>query len=42
MVRQEGLGGLRGVDGEEMLGNAWEAAQKRCKALRKILAEAAR
>lgn len=33
------MGGLKGRDGETVLGQAWEAAERRCKELRRILDE---
>ena len=42
MVRQEGLGGMKDLRGEEILGKAWTAAEGRCRELRKVLDEAGR
>ena len=42
MLRQEGLGGVKGSDGVEMLSQAWTMADKRCGELRRVLDEAGR
>lgn len=42
MVRQEGLGGVKDLKGEEVLGKAWTAAEGRCRELRRVLDEAGR
>jgi exosome complex component RRP43 len=39
LVRQEGLGGVVGRTGKEVLGEAWGAAEERCRALREVLKE---
>ncbi|KAI9633658.1 ribosomal protein S5 domain 2-type protein [Dioszegia hungarica] len=39
LVRQEGLGGVVGKTGKEVLGDAWGAAEDRCRALREVLKE---
>jgi exosome complex component RRP43 len=38
LVRQQGLGGVVGRAGQEVIGDAWRAAEVRCRALREILA----
>lgn len=39
-VRQEGLGGVTGTSGDDVLSDAWTAAEERVRALRSILDEA--
>lgn len=44
LLRLEGMGGLKekGVNGEEMLGKAWMAAEGRCRELRRVLDDSGR
>jgi exosome complex component RRP43 len=39
LVRQDGMGGLKGKGGEDILGEAWKAAEGRVRELRSILDE---
>lgn len=39
LIRQEGLGGVVGKAGQEVISDAWEAAVVRCRTLREILKE---
>jgi exosome complex RNA-binding protein Rrp42 (RNase PH superfamily) len=39
LVRQDGMGGMKGCKGEQVIGEAWVAAEKRVRELRSILDE---
>jgi exosome complex component RRP43 len=39
LVRQDGMGGLKGKDGQDIIGEAWKAAEGRVRELRSILEE---
>lgn len=39
LVRQEGLGGVKGQSGEAVLGQAWKLAEGRVAELRRVLEE---
>jgi exosome complex component RRP43 len=39
LVRHEGLGGIEGKSGQQIVGEAWRMAEDRVKVLRKLLNE---
>lgn len=39
MLRHEGLGGVAGVSGQQVIGQAWELARARVRELRRLLDE---
>lgn len=39
LVRQDGMGGMKGHKGEQVIGEAWGAAESRVRELRSILNE---
>lgn len=41
LVRQEGLGGVTGLRGDQVISQVWGEAEKRVKVLRQILDESA-